>query len=94
VHYTFEWDARKARINLAKHGVAFEEALTAFGDPLSRTISDPDHSIEEQRYVSMGRSARGRLLVVAHTERGDTIRIISARLTTARERRQYEEDAS
>jgi uncharacterized DUF497 family protein len=94
LHYTFEWDANKARINLARHGVAFEEALTAFSDPLSKTISDPDHSIEEQRFVLMGRSARKRLLVVAHTGRGDTIRIISARITTARERRQYEEEPS
>lgn len=89
--FTFEWDAEKARENLRKHRVSFDEALIAFGDPLSRTIQDPDHSQTEQRYILMGLSSRGRLLVVAHTERGDTIRLITARLSSKRERRQYEE---
>ena len=75
---TFEWDARKAATNLRKHGVTFDEASTAFADPLSLTVPDPDHSIEEDRFVLLGLSYRGRLLVVVHTERGDNIRIISA----------------
>ncbi len=88
----FEWDPQKATRNLALHGVAFEEAATAFGDPLSITIDDPLHSVGEDRSVLIGRSYRDRLLVVVHTERGDRIRVISARLATARERRGYEED--
>lgn len=88
----FEWDARKAQANQRKHRVAFPEAATAFADPLSLTIPDPDHSSpEEARYILVGRSERGRLLVVAHAERGPTIRIISARPATRRERAQYEE---
>jgi len=75
---TFEWDRRKAASNLQKHGVSFEEAATAFGDPLSVTIQDPDHSEEEERFILLGRSETERLLTVVHTERGDTIRIISA----------------
>ena len=86
----FEWDPTKARVNLAKHGVAFEEAVTVFGDPLSVTISDPLHSAGEHRFIIVGRSQQGRLLVVAHTMRGDRIRLISARRATGRERRQYE----
>jgi uncharacterized protein len=89
--YTFEWDSAKAEANLSRHGVSFEEALTAFADPLSSTIADPDHSESEQRYILLGLSSRGRLVVVAHTERGDKIRIISARLASKRERRSYEE---
>jgi len=88
---TFEWDRRKAASNLQKHGVSFEEAATAFGDPLSVTIQDPDHSEEEERFILLGRSETERLLTVVHTERGDTIRIISARLATGHEREAYEE---
>ena len=88
---TFEWDSRKARSNLAKHGVGFEEASTVFGDPLSLTIPDPEHSLSEERYITMGRAFTGKLLVVVHTERGDNIRIISARPASRRERKFYEE---
>ena len=88
---TFEWDQKKASSNLQKHGVSFEEAATAFGDPLSLTIPDPDHSLEEDRFVLIGESQKERLLVVAHAERSDTIRIISARLATRGERKSYEE---
>ena len=87
---TFEWDQEKARSNASKHGVLFDEAATAFGDPLSVTISDSDHSDEEDRFILVGSTYRDRLLVVVHTERGDNIRIISARLTTRNERRAYE----
>ena len=87
----FEWDPRKAKRNLTLHGVLFDEASTAFQDVLSTTIDDPLHSTGEERYVLTGLSHRGRLLVVVHTERGDRIRIISARLTTNKERKQYEE---
>lgn len=87
----FEWDKKKAAQNLRKHGVSFEEAATAFGDPLSITIPDPDHSIDENRYLLMGESNTGRLLVVAHTEQSDTIRIINARPVTPSERKTYEE---
>jgi uncharacterized protein len=85
----FEWDPAKAERNLAKHGVSFEEAVTAFSDPLSLTVFDPDHSADEDRYVLQGVSSVGRLLVVAHTDRAARIRIISARLATRRERRSY-----
>jgi len=87
----YEWDARKAAANRSKHGVSFQEAATVFRDPLSQTGGDPDHSVAENRFVTFGLSVRGRLLVVAHTEHGDTIRIISAREATARERAIYEE---
>jgi len=87
----FAWDVRKAATNLFKHGVAFEEAVTAFYGPLSRTIDDPDHSIEDWRFVLIGLSSRGRLIVVAHADLGDQIRIISARLATRRERWTHEE---
>ena len=87
---TFEWDPRKARSNLAKHGVGFEEASTVFGDLLSLTIPDPDHSRTEERQVTMGTAFTGKLLVVVHTERGDNIRIISARRASRREQRSYE----
>ena len=87
----FEWDPAKAADNLAKHGVSFEEASTVFRDPLSQTGSDPDHSAGEERFIIFGVSTSGRLLVVAHVERSDTIRIISARLATAAERTIYEE---
>jgi uncharacterized DUF497 family protein len=87
----FEWDPAKAADNLAKHGVSFEEAATVFRDALSQTGADPDHSIGEERFVTFGVSTGGRLLVVAHTERGDTIRIISAREAGPGERTIYEE---
>jgi uncharacterized protein len=87
----FSWDPRKASGNRLKHWVSFEEAVTAFGDPLSVTVSDPDHSVRENRYLLVGLSERGRLLVIAHMERGNYVRIISARLATRRERIVYEE---
>jgi len=86
----FEWDPNKAAQNIRKHGVSFEEAATAFGDPLSITIFDPLHSIDEDRFVLIGMSNRNRLLVVVHTDRNDKIRIISARRATKKEKRQYE----
>lgn len=87
----FEWDPRKAAANLRKHQVSFEEAATVFLDDLSLTGDDPDHSLDEDRLVTFGLSSSGSLLVVAHTERGQRIRIISARLATRSERRIYEE---
>jgi hypothetical protein len=89
---TFEWDTGKEKSNRAKHGIGFPEAATVFADPLSLTISDPEHSIIEDRYITLGVSFQRRLLVVAHTEAGDRIRIISARRATGVERRQYEEE--
>ena len=88
----FRWDPRKAAENIRKHGVTFEEAATVFGDPLSITIADPDHSVDEQRFLLLGLSNRRRLLVVAHAERGDEVRIISARRVSRPERRTYEEE--
>lgn len=87
----FEWDEKKAEQNIKKHRIAFEDAATVFGDPLSLTIDDPLHSTVERRFVTMGFSLRGRLVVVVHTDRSDRIRIISARKATARERIIYEE---
>ena len=87
----FTWDPIKAGANLRKHRVSFPEATTAFGDPFSVTITDPDHSLAEQRYLLIGVSSRSRLLVVSHTERPDTIRIISARRATRDEQKAYEE---
>ncbi len=87
----FEWDEDKSKKNSKKHGVSFEEASTVFGDPLALTIPDPLHSEEEEHYVTLGESDRGRLLVVAATDRDDRIRIISARVATRRERKSYEE---
>ena len=86
----FEWDPAKAESNARKHDVTFPEAATAFGDPLSVTVRDPRHSLGEERFVLFGRTDRGRLLAVMHTERGGSIRIISARPVTPRERREYE----
>ncbi len=86
----FEWDAGKAVSNLAKHGVSFAEAMSLFGDPLEVTIGDPVHSREEARFVSVGLSGAGRLLVVVYTEREGRIRIISAREAGPKERRHYE----
>jgi hypothetical protein len=88
---SFEWDESKARTNLAKHGVSFEEAATVFADPLSLTIPDPAHSQTDDRLIILGHSHRQRLLVLAHTERGDNIRVISVRCASRRERRNYEE---
>lgn len=90
--YLFEWDKAKAAANAKKHGVTFEEASTVFGDPLAILLGDPDHSIAEHRYVLLGTSSRGRLLVVAHAERPPRTRLISARRATPRERRTYEEE--
>ena len=86
----FEWDSTKAKRNLIKHRLSFEEAATAFSDPLSLTIFDPDHSDAEDRFILLGTAASGRLVVVSHVDRGATIRIISARLANRRERRAYE----
>ena len=88
----FEWDPGKAAENLAKHGVSFEEAATVFRDVLSATGADPDHSFDEERFVTFGISAGGRLLAVAHSDRDDAIRIISVRPATPGERKIYEED--
>jgi uncharacterized DUF497 family protein len=87
----FEWDPKKARSNFKKHKVSFEEAATAITDPMAATGADPDHSVGEFRYITFGISKHGRLLVVAHTEERDSIRIISARLARKRERKIYEE---
>ena len=87
----FEWNAEKARSNLTRHGVSFEEAVTVFQDFMSFSISDPDHSQGEHRYIELGRSTSGRLLVVSYTERASVIRIISARRATRKEVRDYEE---
>lgn len=88
----FIWNAQKAAGNLQKHGVSFHEAATAFFDPLSVTGEDPDHSLEERRFVTFGISSFGRLLVVAHTVQDDAIRIITAREATRGERKLYEEE--
>ena len=86
-----EWDPRKAKSNLKKHGVSFEEASTALSDPMATTGADPDHSITEDRYVTFGISEKGRLVVVSHTEKDEIIRIISARKVSKGERKLYEE---
>ncbi len=88
---TFEWDEEKAAENLGKHGVSFSEASTIFADPLSRTIPDPLHSDEEDRFIILGESASGHTLVVVHVNREENIRIISARKATPHERRNYEQ---
>ncbi|MDQ2921956.1 MAG: BrnT family toxin [Acidobacteriota bacterium] len=87
----FTWDKPKAASNLVKHGITFEEAATVFGDPLSNAFPDPDHSVAEYRFVIVGSSEQGRILVVAHTDDGELVRIISARETTHGERKAYEE---
>ncbi len=87
----FEWDEEKNRANIRKHGVSFDEASTIFGDPLSVTVDDSQHSIQESRWVTLGHSARHRLLVVVHADRGKRVRIISARIATRFERETYEE---
>lgn len=88
----FEWHPEKERLNQRKHNVSFPEASTIFADPLSATVFDPDHSEEEDRYISIGYSVRNRLLMVSHTARDNRIRIISARELTALERKEYEEE--
>ena len=86
----FEWDPDKAATNLARHGIPFEEATTVFGDPLATTVPDPEHSHHEERWLTTGQSLQNRIVVVWHTNRGEAIRIIGARLATANERRIYE----
>jgi uncharacterized protein len=86
----FEWDQRKADLNLKKHGVAFQEATSIFADVLSITTPDPDHSALEARFLDLGLSHRNRLLVVSYAERGEIIRIISARRASRSERKEYE----
>ena len=88
----FEWDPKKAARNFRKHGVSFDEAATVFGDSLGTTVPDPDHSAGEDRYITVGMSDRPRLVMVAHTERGERIRIINARELTRGERKVYEEE--
>lgn len=87
----FEWDEQKAASNLTKHRVSFEDAVTVFDDPLSDSVPDPDHSVEEQRFIIIGATESGKILVVAHTDDGQTVRIISAREATHGERQFYEE---
>jgi len=91
VALNFEWDPQKAAKNLAKHGVSFQEAESVFGDALGRIVTDPRHSVNEERYVLLGVSRRQRLLAVMFTDRGEVIRLISARHATPRERRDYEQ---
>ena len=87
----FEWDEEKAAANLTNHKVSFDEAKTVFDDPLYVDFYDPDHSYDEQRYLIVGESRQGRLLIVSYTERGDAVRLISAREVTSAERKAYEE---
>lgn len=89
----FESDIEKAAANLKKHRVSFDEAATIFFDPLAATFDDPDHSAEERRFLTIGYSSNGRLLVVSHTERGASLRMISARLASAKERKRHETQA-
>jgi len=86
----FEWNDKKARLNIRKHGIAFEEASTVFGDPLSITIPDTVHSIDEDRFISIGTSVNDKLLVVVYTDYNDIVRLISARKATGNEKKQYE----
>ncbi|MGH7832839.1 MAG: BrnT family toxin [Candidatus Binatia bacterium] len=88
---TYEWDPKKAKANLRKHGVSFEEAATVFLDPLAMTFPDPDHSYEEEREITIGLTTRRRVVFVLHCPRGDRTRIIGARTATKKERKQYEE---
>ena len=87
----YEWDQGKAAANLKKHGISFEDAATVFLDPLALTFPDPDHSLEELREITIGQTMKEQRLFVCHCERGDRIRIISARFATRSEREQYEE---
>ncbi|MCI0626827.1 MAG: BrnT family toxin [Acidobacteria bacterium] len=91
--YVFEWDPKKAKSNARKHGVTFEEASTVLGDLLALQMPDPDHSLDEERYVVLGRSTRQRILVMSYAERPPRTRLISARQATREERRQYEEES-
>jgi uncharacterized DUF497 family protein len=86
----FDWDEGKAKTNARKHGVSFDEATSVFRDPLAGTIPDPDHSTWEERWVTIGMSSSGRLLVVCHTEEGEVFRMISAREASTDERKRYE----
>ena len=86
----FEWDKNKEKQNIKKHNISFDEAVTVFYDPLSATFHDPDHSIEEDRFITVGYSSQGRLFIVSHTEREEAIRIISARPATISERKRHE----
>jgi uncharacterized DUF497 family protein len=88
----FEWDSDKAASNLVKHGISFDEAVSALYDPFALTYNDPDHSADEERSLTVGLSRRSRLLMICHTERGQDTRIISARLVTRAERRLYEHE--
>lgn len=88
----FAWDEKKATSNLVKHGILFEEATTVFNDPLSDTFPDPDHSLQEHRFIIIGSAESGKILVAAHTDDGELVRIISARETTHGERKSYEEN--
>ena len=88
----FEWDEEKAKANLKKHKISFEEAATVFGDSLSSTFPDPDHSLDEDRFITIGTSGRGRILMVSHTDREGRSRIISARKAKPHERKVYEEE--
>ena len=88
----FDWDEEKAKSNLTKHGVSFDEATSVFDDLLFLVFADPQHSIDEQRFLIMGESLKGRLLVVSYTERGKKTRLISARLATRKERKAYESE--
>jgi uncharacterized DUF497 family protein len=87
----FEWDKQKADTNFKKHGVSFHEAASVFGDILSITYPDPDHSVRENSFITVGISRFGRVLIISHTDRGNNIRIINARKTTRKERKYYEE---
>jgi uncharacterized protein len=90
----FEWDPEKAKGNLRKHAVGFQEATSVFFDSLSATFDDPDHGVGEHRFITVGMSSRGRLLVVSHVERGSTLRILGARLASASERKRHEDEGS
>ena len=89
----FEWDPKKAVGNLGKHGVSFQEAATVFADEFGTTVPDPDHSIDEHRYITIGWSSQRRLLMVAHADYRDRIRIVSARKLIRTERKIYEEES-
>ncbi len=88
---TYEWDAEKARVNRRKHRISFEDAATVFLDPLALTFSDPDHSSDEVREITIGRTTQQQIVFISHCPRGDRVRIISARKATRGERKQYEE---
>lgn len=91
---TFKWNAGKAESNRRKHGVSFDEASGVFGDAFTLTIDDPAHSLGEERFVTIGQTPQGALLVVVHADKGETVRIISARPATAKERKAYEQEST